>query len=106
MGAWQQDSYIDAGSVFSNTKILDDADFSVPPAGATGIITTYHPTRYGDLWWAGHGPRFCSRFILTFSIPTVQAVTLRLGAWDDTIRVRANGADLFTASAPGNNQAV
>lgn len=106
-GAWQKDEFIDVASALPATYVLNDSDFTSPPASsqpfASGLgpvyITTYVPTRNGDLVANGYGPHVCTRYTLTFTATSVQQVTVGLTAWDDTIRVKGNGTQLYSASA-------
>lgn len=91
-GDWTHDTYI--GTALQ-TAALDDTDF-------TSFQRMYQPTRVGDLSHTITNLRLMNRFTLTFHSDTVQNVTVQLVAWDDTVRLKANGTTLFSATAAGD----
>lgn len=108
-GTWKCESFIDVAATFAGTKILDDADFTSPPASSepfntTGLAfnTQYVPTRQGDLAVAGYGPRVAQRYTLNFTATGVVSVAIGLSNWDDGIRIKANGVSLFSTGTASN----
>jgi hypothetical protein len=105
-GTWLMEQFVDVAATLAATTVLDDANFSAPPASSQPILTTgqaytteYVPTRQGDLIVNGYGPRVCTRYTLNFSSTGVQTVTILLTCWDTTVRVKANGITLTTQNA-------
>lgn len=110
-GAWKLEEFYDVGSSFAAGKILDDADFTSPPASSepfntagAAFNTQYIPTRQGDLIRNGYGPRVASRYTLNFTATGTVSVNLGLSYWDDSVRLKANGVSLFNTgtASPGS----
>lgn len=106
-GAWLRDAFYDVGSSYASSKLLDDADFTSPPASSQPFVATgaaynsqYLPTRQGDLFDSAYGPRIAARYTLTFTATGIISVALGISHWDDTIRVKANGTTLYSNTSP------